>query len=168
MTWLAGQVVTAQRLIDNSQRIVDYATTTSNVAGITTTEMAVVTGNTVTFRSGRAYRVTIRGLVTSSGTTSTGARFRLRKGSVSGTVIREWWDVAVSTVTAGRNVAVDLSTVISNATGADITTALVVGCLRDWGTTDSLTVSATAGTPTSLMVEDLDSATNVPGAQALS
>lgn len=167
MAWLAGMRVTAQRLNDNSTLILDQAALTSNITGITTTNTAIVTGNNVTFRDGRAFRVTLRGLVTASGTANNGCRFRLYKGSVSGATIREWWDLPVFTATAGRNIAVDISTILSNTSGVDVSAAMVAAAVRDWGT-DSITVSASAGTPTTLTVEEIGDAADVPFAQPIS
>lgn len=166
MPWLAGMRITAQRLTDNAPRTVDWATLTSNTAVVTTTETLVLAGNSVTFRAGRAYRVTFRGLAQSNGTANNGCRFRLRKTNAAGTVVREWWAIPLFSTTASRNFAVDLSTVLTNGTAADITAPLAVTFVRDWGS-DGILVAGTSGTPTSLHIEEIGDASTVSGAQPI-
>ncbi|MGW2261455.1 hypothetical protein ACWCXE_27175 [Streptomyces sp. NPDC001780] len=165
MAWLPGQRITAARLRDNAPWIVDWSTLTSNTATITA-EAVFLTSNVVTFRTGRAYRISLRALIQSNGTANNGGRFRLRKNNVSGTVLREWWDWTVFAATTGRNFAVDISTIATNTTGLDITAAVAATFLRDWGT-DNLSIAGTSGTPTSLLIEDIGDASLVPGAQSI-
>lgn len=170
MVWapfLAGQLATADALNDGAARTVDWAITTTNVGPISTTETVIVTSNTVTFRTGRGYRFFFRGLVQGSGTSNTGARFRLRKTNATGDVYRDWHDIPVFSSTASRNLAIDLSTVGVNTTGSDIATAVVVTLIRDWGATDTLTAAGTTGTPISLHIEDIGPAALFTGAQSI-
>ncbi|WP_046501612.1 hypothetical protein [Streptomyces odonnellii] len=165
MAWFAGNRITAQKLRDTTPHTVDWAVITANTDPITT-ETVFLTSSSVVFRTGRAYRISFRGLLQSNGTANNGGRFRLRKTNVSGTMVREWWDVPAFASTSGRNFNVDLSTVATNTTGTDITAALAVSLLRDWGS-DNILIAASAGTPASLHIEDIGAAATVAGAQSI-
>ena len=166
MAWLPGMRITADRLTDSAPHTVDWTTLTSNTALITTTETLILASNSVLFRAGRAYRITLRALAQSNGTSNMGVRFRLRKGSLTGGTIREWWSVPTFASTSGRNFYVELSTVMTNTTATDIATPVATTFVRDWGT-DSVLITGTAATPCSLHIEDIGEAALFPGTQSM-
>ena len=88
------------------------------------TETVLMTIPSMTYTNGRAYRITLNGLQQSS-TASTYFLYRIRKGSATtvGTIYLN--QIRVPTLSsANTNSAVNLSFVLENNSGADITTAL--------------------------------------------
>ncbi|KUM82360.1 hypothetical protein AQI94_41980 [Streptomyces pseudovenezuelae] len=95
----------------------------SNITGITATEVTLMTVPSMTYKNGRAYRVHLWGLANST-TASTYFLYRLRKGTgTGGTIYKDQMRVPVLS-TASTNSAVDLTFILVNTSGADITTAV--------------------------------------------
>lgn len=97
---------------------------TSDVTGLTTTETVLMTIPSMTFKDGRAYRLILNGLHVSS-TASTYFLYRVRKGSAttSGTLYVEQARVPTLNSTSSNGV-VNMSFILENNSGADITTAV--------------------------------------------
>jgi hypothetical protein len=98
---------------------------TSNVTGIAAgTETVLMTVPSMTYVNGRAYRIHLNGLHQST-TASTYFLYRIRKGSATttGTIYVEQSRVP-TLPTASTNGVVNMSYVLVNNSGADITTAL--------------------------------------------
>lgn len=98
---------------------------TANVTGIAAgTETVLMTVPSMTYADGRAYRLTLNGLHQST-TASTYFLYRIRKGAATtvGTIYIEQVRVPTLSV-ANTNGVVNMSFILENNSGADITTAL--------------------------------------------
>lgn len=146
--------------VDIGAGIQSQVSITANVTGITTTEVVVMTIPSMTFTNGRAYKVTLWGLQQST-TADTYFLHRLRKGSAttSGTIYKDQMRVATINA-ASTNSAVNLSTVLVNNTGADITTAVTwtTSCAAGTGI-----LAASAGNVAYATIEDVGLASAWPG-----
>lgn len=164
MTWLAGQKTTAQRLIDNTPHAISYTALTANSATTTTTEAVALTTGSVTFETGRAYRITLKCLVQSSVATDT-VTVRVRKTNVSGDVYVE--APRVYTTFGGGSQATYFDNICTNTTGADITAPLALCFVRTTGTGNVL-IAATSTTHVAyVLVEDIGLAADFPSARAI-
>jgi hypothetical protein len=108
---------------------------TSNVTGIASgTETNLMTVPSMTFKDGRAYRLHINGMH-ESGAANDRMLYRVRKGSAStsGTLYLDALRVPTS-ATAGLVTVVNMSFILENNSGADITTALSVNANPASGT----------------------------------
>lgn len=161
MTWLAGQIVTAQRLLDNTPHTVSYTATTSTVTG--TSEMVYLTSSSFTLRNGRAYRITVSTLIT--GNSADTARIFVKRTNVSGNVLFDTQRVAIPS--SGSNGRVTFENVASNSTGSDITDVLVATIQRASGTAASVGTIASSTSPSYLQVEDIGANTDFPTATAI-
>lgn len=96
---------------------------TSDVTGMTTTEVVLMTVPSMTFVNGRAYRIYFNGMQEST-TANTRFLYQLRKGSAttSGTVYVS--PIRIPLTTASIAQAVNVSIILENNSGSDITTAL--------------------------------------------
>lgn len=123
----------------------------SNITPITT-ETVVMTAPSMTYKTGRAYRVSVWGLQQST-TASTWFLYRLRKGSntIVGTIYKDQMRLPVLS-SASTNGAVVLSFVLVNTTGADITTAVTLTGTCNAGTG---TFAASAGNRAHITIEDV-------------
>ncbi|MFI6700324.1 hypothetical protein ACIBJC_15325 [Streptomyces sp. NPDC050509] len=164
MAWLAGQRITAQRLRDETQNTVNYSAITANTATTTAAEVIGMTTTPVTFRSGRAYRVTYKGAMASS-TAGQQGTMAVRKGTVTGMTFVNGFRLYLP---ANGTVAFVFSGISSNTTGSDITTTLVG--------TYGLTVQVTSGTvnlgaspsnPAYIHVEDIGPSGDYTGVTAI-
>ncbi|MFB6977679.1 hypothetical protein [Streptomyces scopuliridis] len=137
------------------------ARSTATTAG--STEAVALTQTGVALKSGRAYRVQVRGLAQAA-TAAAGVRVRVRKTNTSGAV---WLDTfTVATPAANTNVQYVNQQVVTNTTGATITTDLVMTWVTATGGGNSF-LNAGAGLYTAFEVTDIGAAANFPGAQAI-
>uniref|UniRef100_UPI00366CBF4E hypothetical protein n=2 Tax=Bacillati TaxID=1783272 RepID=UPI00366CBF4E len=114
-------------------------------------------------KSGRAYRVQVRGLAQAA-TAAAGVRVRVRKTNTSGAV---WLDTfTVATPAASTNVQYVNQQVVTNTTGGTITTDLVMTWVTATGGGNSF-LNAGAGLSTAFEVTDIGAASAFPGAQAI-
>jgi hypothetical protein len=123
----------------------------SNITPITT-ETVVMTAPSMTYKNGRAYRVKVWGLQQST-TASTFFLYRLRKGSntIVGTIYKDQMRLPVLS-SASTNGAVVLDVILTNTSGADITTAVTLTATCNAGTG---TFAASAGNRAHITVEDV-------------
>lgn len=169
MTWLAGQRLTAQRLIDNTPHTVSYTALTSNVVNSTSpgTETVAVTSGNVTFETGRAYRLKLKTLVQSNaGTLGDQITVRIRKTNVSGAV---WVEAprVLANVSSGSTPCY-FENICSNTTGSDITAPLALSFVRTAGGGTTIAIAATSGVHvTYIEVQDIGLAADFPSATAL-
>jgi hypothetical protein len=163
MALLAGQRITQQRLTDSMQRVIEYAPITANTGTTTTTEAIAITSAALTFRTGRAYRIALRGLAQSSagGDTMT---LKVRKTNTSGTVYLESFRLYIPV--NGTNVDYYSSQICTNTTGADVSAPLVATYLRNSGGGNVL-VAASATHVSYIRVEDIGLASDFPSAVAI-
>lgn len=123
----------------------------SNITGITTTEVTLMTLPSMTFVNGRAYRVHLWGLAQST-TASTYFLYRFRKGTgTGGTIYKDQMRVPVLSA-ASTNGAVDLTFLLTNVSGADITTTTTwtASCAAGTGI-----FAASAGNRATATIEDV-------------
>lgn len=155
-----GQCLMVNGSTDVGRGIQAQVEITANVTGITTTEVALMTIPSMTYKAGRAYRVTLWGLAQST-TASTYFLYRLRAGSAStsGTIYKDQMRVPVLG-TASTNSAVSLVFTLVNNTGADITTATTWtgSCAAGTGI-----FAASAGNHATATVEDIGLSSQWPG-----
>lgn len=123
----------------------------SNITPITT-EAVLMSIPSMTYKDGRAYRVTLWGLQQST-TASTFFLYRLRKGNntIVGTIYKDQMRVPTLS-TASTNGAVSLTVILVNTSGADITTAITWTGTCNAGTG---TFAASAGNRAHATVEDV-------------
>lgn len=146
--------------VDQGRGIHSQVSIVASVTGITATETVLMTLPSATYQAGRAYRVTLWGLAQST-TAGTYFLYRVRKGSAttSGTIYKDQLRVPLLSL-ANTNSAVNLTFLLVNASGADITTALTWtgSCAAGTGI-----FSAAAGNVATATVEDVGSASDWPG-----
>lgn len=118
----AGEITMAG--VDIGKGVQSSVQITTDITGITTTEVVLMTIPSMTFKAGRAYKVTLAGLHQST-TAGTYFLYRIRKGSATttGTIYIDQMRVPTLPI-ASTNGVVNMSYYLENNTGADITTAL--------------------------------------------
>lgn len=128
-------------------------------------ETIALTLGGLTFATGRAYKLTVKGLVTST-IANDRAQVRLRRTNLAGTVyIDSMSSFVIPAINA--NVAFDLSVIATNTTGADITGAtLVLSYARNAGT-GNINFTADASNPGYIRVEDVGLAASFTLARAI-
>ncbi|MFF1499765.1 hypothetical protein ACFVZR_07775 [Streptomyces sp. NPDC058316] len=126
-------------------------------------ETVALTQTGVVLKTGRAYRVQVRGLAQAA-TAAAGVRVRVRKTNTSGAI---WLDTyTIATPAANTNVQYANQNVVTNTTGATITTDLVMTWVTASGGGNSL-LNAGAGLYTAFEVSDIGAAADFAGAQPI-
>lgn len=159
----AGSILTPQRLLDNIPRTISYTALTANTANNTGTEAVALTTSSVTFRAGRAYRITFKGLAQSS-VAADQLTVRVRKTNTSGDVYVDSFRIPIPT--AGGNVPFYLANICSNTTSADVSAVLVGTYVRLTGTGNCV-LAATTTHVCYVEVEDIGDAVDFAGARAI-
>lgn len=158
--YAGGQLSLMNDTIDMGRGIRSMVSITANVAAISTTELVLMTIPSMTFKNGRAYRVTLWGLQQST-TAATYFLYRLRKGNatVVGTIYKDQMRVPVINAVS-TNGAVSLIVNLENTSGADITTEVTwtASCAAGTGI-----FAASAGNVATATVEDVGLASQWPG-----
>ncbi|MGW2511264.1 hypothetical protein ACWC0A_17895 [Streptomyces scopuliridis] len=165
MAWLPGQRITAQRLRDNHPRPVSYDAITSNSSSTTTTEIVALTSTPVTFRTGRAYRISLKCAVQTS-VAADRVTVRLRKLNSTGAVYVEIPHVVIPATTPANQLA-ESSVLASNDTGTDITTALALTIVRNAGSGNVLITGSSAAFVGHIMVEDYGPSGDFPNSRPI-
>ncbi|MGS2592114.1 hypothetical protein [Streptomyces hebeiensis] len=151
----AGTLTVAGK--DAGLGLITSVTRTANLLSISTTNMALMTTPSMTWRDGRTYSVHLVGLMNST-TANTYALYQIAKGTTAaGTVIRGQIRIPVA---GTANTHHEFTINVSNTTGADITTAITVTVSIAAGTGQ---FSASPATPAYVTVTDLGLATDWPG-----
>ncbi|MFE1923393.1 hypothetical protein ACFW91_12580 [Streptomyces asoensis] len=133
-------------------------TLTANVT-FSGTETAVITTGSITFKTGRAYRVSLWGL--HSAASASFALYRIRKNTVSGTIYKD--QIRVNNLQASSaNAAVSIQTILTNTTGSDVTAALCWTGTQG-GVAQTWTLAASSSNVAYLLVEDCGSADDYTG-----
>lgn len=162
-TWLSGMRTTADRLNDNTPHTINYTAITANTATNTGTEAVALTTPSITFRAGRAYRITFKGLVQSS-VANDQLTVRVHKTNTSGDVYVDSFRLVVPT--AAGNSPFYLANICSNTTAADISAVLVGTYVRTSGTGNCL-IAATTAHVCYIEVEDIGDAADFAGARPI-
>ncbi|MFJ9907914.1 hypothetical protein ACIRVK_34410 [Streptomyces sp. NPDC101152] len=133
-------------------------TATSNVT-FSGTETALITTGGITFKSGRAYRVSLSAL--HSAASDSYALYRIRKNSVAGMIYKD--QIRVNNLQASSsNAAVSVQTILTNTTGSDVTAALCWTGVQG-GVAQTWTLAANSSNVAYLLVEDCGSADDYIG-----
>ncbi|MFE3854607.1 hypothetical protein ACFXPN_26195 [Streptomyces griseorubiginosus] len=160
----AGQRVTADMLSFRPPYTVAYAPLAANTSTTTTTEAVAITTPSITFKNGRAYRITLKCLAQSSVSGDT-VTLRVRKTDTSGTA---YLDQLRKYIPAnGANTPEHFSNIATNTTGSDVTAVLVATYQRASGTGNAL-IAASANNIAYVLVEDVGPAGDYSSAQAIS
>ncbi|MFD7224838.1 hypothetical protein ACFV9P_28120 [Streptomyces sp. NPDC059892] len=165
MDWLPGQRITAQRLRDNHPRPVSYDAITSNSSATTTTEIVALTSSPVTFRTGRAYRISLKCAVQTS-VAADRVTVRLRKLNSGGAVYIEIPHLVIPAATPANQLA-ESSVVASNDTGTDISTALALTIVRNNGTGNVLIAGSGAAFVGHILIENYGASSDFPNSRAI-
>lgn len=163
MALTAGTILTPQKLLDAIPRTISYTAITANTGTSTGTETVALTTASVTFRTGRAYRITFKGLVQSSAAADQ-VTVRVRKTNTSGDVYIDSFRLVVPT--AGGNTPFYLANICANSTSADVSAVLVGTFARIVGSGNSL-ISATGTHVCYVEVEEIGDAADFPSARAI-
>lgn len=161
--WQPGMRITDERLNDAPPFTVEFASITANTATTTTTETVGITTAPITFRTGRAYRITLKCLAQSS-VSGDNMVLRVRKTDTSGTAYIDQYRVQI--LAAAANMPVYFSNVCANTTAADINAVLVATYLRNVGT-GNVIIAASVNNVAFIHVEDLGDAADYPSATAI-
>lgn len=143
---------------------VGFIARTTNAAAVTA-ETVALTSPAVTFRTGRAYQITVKGLASST-VAADRVQIRVRKAALGGAqYLDSMAGIVIPAINA--NVPFTLDSICSNITGADIgPVALVMTYSRNAGT-GNVTVTADNPNPAYLEIIDKGPASYFPSALAL-
>jgi len=167
----AGDITALGSLITNTGLVVSgidqghgyvafQARSTATTAS--STEQIALTQTSVSLKTGRAYRIKVRGLAQND-TGNSGVRVRVRKTNTAGAI---WLDsFTVTTPVAGANYQFINEQVIRNDTGATITTDLVMTYVRV--AAGNAFLNTGNGLHIAFDVTDIGSSTNFATAQAV-
>lgn len=166
MTILAGQRLTAQVWLDNTQRTIDggYTAVTTTTTSASSTEVVMITSASLTLRNGRAYRVTVSfPFSITAGATGVGRVF-VRRTGLGGSVLFDTQRIIPDSVgSTGRKT---YQNICSNQTGADLVSAVVATISLSTGT-GTVSNASTATSPSYLQIEDIGAATDYPTATSV-
>lgn len=149
---------------DPGKGVQDFTAITTNTATTTTAEVVGITSGSVTFKTGRAYEVLVKGLVNS---TILGdiPRILVRKTNAAGQIFIDTM-AGLRINAAGNNTIYYVGNKIRNATGANVTAALVVTYKREAGTGNVL-IAADATNPAWIQINDIGDASFYPNANEI-
>jgi len=150
--------------VDQGRGPVSYTPITSNTGTVTTTETIAIDTPAMTFVTGRAYRITAKGLVQSS-ISGDVVRVRVRQTGLGGALLYDSHGGLAITANNG-NTAFYQGNIVRNDTGSDITDDIVLTYVRQSGTGNAL-IAATATQPAYLDVEDIGASSSFANATAL-
>jgi hypothetical protein len=137
---------------------VGQKTLTANVT-FSSTETALITTGSITFKTGRAYCVSLWAL--HSAASDSYALYRIRKNNVSGTIYKD--QIRLNNLQASTaNAAVSVQTILTNTTGSDVTAALCWTGTQG-GVAQTWTLAASNSNVAYLLVEDCGSADDYIG-----
>ncbi|ELP68561.1 hypothetical protein PV735_47550 [Streptomyces turgidiscabies] len=123
------------------------------------TETSLITTGSITFKNGRAYRVTLWGL--HGAASDSYALYRIRKNTVSGTIYKD--QIRVNNLQASTaNAALSVQTILTNTTGSDVTAALCWTGTQG-GVAQTWTLAASSSNVAYLLVEDCGSTDDYTG-----
>ncbi|MFD3336062.1 hypothetical protein ACFWV1_25960 [Streptomyces sp. NPDC058700] len=152
--------------VDQGKGLKEFQAIQANSATTTTTEIAAITAASTTFENGRAYRITYHGLLLSTVANDI-VRCRVWRGSIGGTGVSLVDSINTHQIpVANQHVLMDMSQIVTNTTGSDISAVLIGSVLRTVGT-GNVQIVANAANPAWLLIEDIGLATDYPSARAV-
>jgi hypothetical protein len=165
MAWVAGNRTTADRLNDNHPRTIDYSAIIANTAiSTSTTELVAITTPTITFRNGRAFRVTYKGVAANTvAADQIGLRIR-KTNSTTNPMLLDSFRVALG---AAGSYLFYFANIVINTSGADIAVPLVGTFYRVTGGTGNISIIASATSPAYLETEDIGLSSDFPNATTM-
>lgn len=160
--WLAGQSETADRSNDYHPRTIDFSAIVATTGtSASTTEVVAITTPTITFRNGRAFRVTFKGNAINT-VANDQVELHVRKtSSVTNPSLLDSFRVALAT---GGTYGFYFQSVFSNTSGSDIVVPLVGTFSRVTGGTGNISVFANSNNPAYLETEDIGNSDDFPNA----
>lgn len=146
--------------VDQGLGIVGSASITAAGTTFAATETVLMSTGSITFTNNRAYRVSVWTLL--SAAADNYALLRLRKGTtIAGTAYKN--QIRVNNLqTSGSAAGISVSFIITNTSGADISTAVSLTGIQG-SVAQTWTVTASATDVTTLHVEDVGLAADWPG-----
>lgn len=164
--WLAGQAETADRSNDLHPRTINFAAITATTGtSASTTEMAAITSPSITFRNGRAFRVTFKGnaIITVA---NDQAELRIRKtDTVTNPALLD--SFRSPTGAAAGTYGFYYQNIFINTSGSDIAVPLVATFARVTGGTGNVSIFASALFPAYVETEDIGSSDDFTGAATM-
>ncbi|MFJ7990322.1 hypothetical protein [Streptomyces sp. NPDC096351] len=152
--------------VDQGKGLKRYQGIQTSSATTTTTEIAAITTPSITFEAGRAYRITYHALLLSSVANDV-VRARVWRGSIGGSGVSLVDSINAHVIPiANQQVLMDMSQVVVNSTGSNITGVLIGSVLRTGGS-GNVQVVANATNPAWLEVRDIGLATDYANARAV-
>lgn len=166
MALLAGQRITSTRENDNSARTINYTAISAATSATTSNTLQVgITTSSMTFRNGRAFRLTLKGAAVGNAT-AIHAQYTVNRTTVAGMTLLDSSRIPLGTISGSYGFY--FQNVFVNSSGADITDVLVAGYRAVAGSgTGSVAIGATGQQPSFIMVEDLGVASDYPSASSL-
>lgn len=146
--------------VDQGMGVVGSASLTTNVT-FAATETVIMSTGSMTFKNGRAYRVSIWGLHQWP-TTDNYALYQLRKGTTTAGTLYKGQMRTRGVPVAATNGPVNLTFTLTNTSGADVTTAVSLTGIQG-SVAQTWTFTASAGNVASIIVEDIGLASSYPG-----
>ncbi|MFD6421700.1 hypothetical protein [Streptomyces sp. NPDC060198] len=162
-------VYSGQRLIASESNVrapftVGYTPLTTNAtADAAGAEAVWLTSTSVTLRTGRAYRLTLKGLAVAT-VANTDCQLRVRRAALGGSLMFDSFRFALPST---ANIAFYFANIIAITAAADITTVLACTISRAAGT-GLVTVNASSVNVAYIHTEDVGPATEFAGATAIS
>ncbi|MGW5003229.1 hypothetical protein ACWEP8_36875 [Streptomyces hydrogenans] len=152
--------------VDQGRGRVAFVGIQANTATTTTTELAAITTPNITFKNGRAYRVHYHALLVSSIAADV-VRCRIWRGQINSPGVSLVDSIYAHQVpVANQQVLMDMTQVVTNTSGADITAPLIGTVIRTNGT-GNVQVIANSNNPAWLSVHDIGLATDYTNARAV-
>lgn len=149
---------------DVGRGLLDYTDIAANTATTTTTETIGITSDAVTFETGRAYEILIKGYVQSS-VAGDQVQVRARKTDTAGQILIASMSGYTIPV-ANQNMPFYLGAIVRNATGPSLTDVVVVTFLRNSGT-GNVRITADATHHAYVTIRDIGTAAMYPNAPEL-
>jgi hypothetical protein len=163
--WLAGQAETADRLNDNHPRTIDYSAIIASTAISTSnTELVAITTPTITFRNGRAFRLTFKGIAANSVSTD---QINLKIRKTNSTTNPSLLDSFRMALGSSGSYLFFFQNIVVNTSGADIAVPLVGTYNRVVGGTGNINIFASAVNPAYLETQDIGDANDFPSAATM-
>lgn len=160
-TYFAGQKLRAVDMVPQKLWTVSSTTATSNIG---TTETAVGTAPSSTYRAGRAYLISFRGIYRCN-TAPANITPRIRDTNTSGTV--RMTGITTNLVTNSLNYVTHWEHYVANTTASDITSRVLVLTLTSSSGVNTVLINAAAEFPWYINCMEIGDADDFPEAVAL-
>ncbi|MFF8840576.1 hypothetical protein [Streptomyces sp. NPDC015130] len=152
--------------VDQGKGFKKFTAIQTDSASTTTAEIATITTPSITFETGRAYRITYHGLLLSTVANDI-ARCRVWRGSIGGAGVSLVDSINTHQIpVANQHVLMDMAQDVINTTGSNISAVLIGTVLRNAGT-GNVKIVANASNPAWIEVQDIGLASDYPLARAV-